>query len=172
MNTKGKAGNEKVPAKKTEPTKVPSKVGEVDLSKLITPEVYYAIQEVFLHLKVTESWRGKIPTQEGFSKEDKEALNLMVLAIMKDVWSPDGVNWEGFIPYVMLRLIRKRFTWDSKPSNKRYFTEKIPEFEEKLNEYAIKKMEEAGAGAFARYVQEEAKKVDSKTLRLYKAGYH
>lgn len=141
-----------------------------DVPQLITPEVYCAMQDVFLHLKVTESWRGKIPTQEGFSKEDKEALNLMALAIMKDVWSSEGVNFEGFLPYVMLRLIRKRFTWDSKPSNKRYFTEKIPEFEEKLNKYAVGKMEEEGAGDFARYVLEEARKVSSETLRLYKAA--
>lgn len=141
-----------------------------EVTPKVTPQVYCAMQDVFLHLKVTESWRGKIPTQEGFSKEDKEALNLMVLAIMKDVWSPDGVNWEGFLPYVMLRLIRKRFTWDSKPANKKDFTKKIPGFEDKLNEYAVGKMEEEGAGDFARYALEAAKKVDPKTLRLYKAA--
>jgi len=163
MDTEKKKGTKKA---SIQTTAVPDET----VSQLITPEVYYVMQDVFQHLKVTESWRGKIPTQEGFSKEDKEALNLMVLAIMKDVWSPEGVNFEGFLPYVMLRLIRKRFTWDSKPSNKRDFIEKIPEFEEKLNEYAIKRMEEAGAGPFARYIQEEAKKVEPRTLGQYKAG--
>ena len=163
-----KQGTTKVPIQNVSNETVPLIAPEV--TPKVTPEVYYAMQDVFLHLKVTESWRGKIPTQEGFSKEDKEALNLMVLAIMKDIWSPEGVNFEGFLPYVMLRLIRKRFTWDSKPANKKDFTKKIPGFEDKLNEYAVGKMEEEGAGDFARYALEAAKKVDPKTLRLYKAA--
>lgn len=151
-------------------TTAPVKVAVPNVSNLIDSNVYYAMQDVSLHLKTKESWRGKIPTQLGFSKEDKEALNLITFAIMKDVWAPDGVNWEGFLPYVMLRQIRKRFTWDSKPSNKRYFIKKIPNFEEELNEYAVKEMEKAGAGNFARYIQAEAKKVSSETVKLYKAA--
>jgi len=152
-------------------TTAPTKVAVPNLSGLITPEVYYVIQEVFLHLKLTESWRGKIPTQEGFSKEDKEALNLMVLAIMKDVWSPGGVNWEGFLPYVMLRLIRKRFTWDSKPANKKFFAERISKFERKLNEQAINQTEKMSANNFAQYIQNEADNmVSPDTLKLYKAA--
>jgi len=139
-------------------------------SPLVTCATYKSVANMFLRLKCSESWRGKIPTQEGFSKEDKEAFNLLIFSIFKEIMLDGDEDMSGFPAYVIKRLYKKAYTWDSKPANKAYFHAEIPQFEQKIEEYILGMMREQGNGEFAEFIDSEARKVSEKVLKVYKAA--
>ena len=139
-------------------------------SSLVTPEVIKRILEMFRTLKLNESWRGKIPTQEGFTKEDKEAFNLLVFAVLESIMLDDEDDLSAFPAYVIRRLFIKAATWDSKPENKEFFHDHVVDFDEEIQDYALGKMENEGTKEFISYIDAEASKLSAKVGRVYKAA--
>lgn len=138
--------------------------------KLITREVYKSLEEMFLRLKRTESWRGKIPTQEGFSKEDKEALNVIIFALFKPLMLDESDDVTALPAYLVRRLYRKAYTWDGKPSNMGYFRELAPDFDARLEDYILEMMRVRGIETFAEFIGKESGKLPEKVSRVYKAA--
>jgi len=137
---------------------------------MITWQEYMALKDMFEKLKNTESWRGKIPTQEGFSKEDKEALNVITFVLIKPVMLPHDADLTGIPAYILKRLFRKAYTWDAKPNNTEYLRKNIQEFDAKLEAYVRKTMVSRGIGDFARFIWDEAGRLSPEVLKVYKAA--
>lgn len=137
---------------------------------IVNPNTYYSLEKMLCRLKMTESWRGKIPTQEGFSKEDKEALNVIIFACIKEIMLSRDADLTGIPAYILKRLYKKAYTWDAKPVNTKFFRETIPEFDLKLETYVQSRMGEQGAREFAEFIRNEAAKLSPEVLRVYKAA--
>ncbi|MBP3284483.1 MAG: HD domain-containing protein [Clostridia bacterium] len=107
--------------------------------------VYFILAEAFYRLKLSESWRGLQKSQEGFSKEDKEALNALVAMVLVPIFQSEyGLicSIENMAKYVLYRIFKKAFLWDSKPQNKRFLEQKI-DFDAEAKKYVkecIRKM--------------------------------
>lgn len=137
---------------------------------LINSDTYTSIAQVFLSLKELESWRGKIRTQEGFTKEDKEALNLMIFAIIKPIMLDEEEDISGLPAYVIKRLYKKAESWDSKPDNQKWFNKYIPDFDLQLEDYVSASMKACLPKEFADFLEEESSKLSDKVIRVYKAA--
>lgn len=135
---------------------------------IITATEYRSMAHMLEGLKAKESWRGKIPTQDGFSKEEKEALNVMTFALIKEVMLPKGTDLTAFPAYVMRRLYTKAYSWDSKPANKAYFGRMIMDFRESIDTYVGEQMSETGG--FKKYLDEVASTLPDEAVKVYKAA--
>ena len=136
----------------------------------LSKNFYRFCAKFFLTLKNCESWRGKHPYHEGFSKEDKEALNAIVFIILVPIFMKEhniSCDTVGFPLLVLRRLIIKYSLWDAKPENKAYFKERIPDFDTKINEYSFKNCAENTSREFASWLFEAESKIDPKTRECY-----
>lgn len=140
------------------------------MSILITSEVYKSLGNMFLKLKLTESWRGRIPTQEGFSKEDKEGLNLIIFSIFKEIMLDENDDLTALPAYIVARLYKKAYTWDAKPGNMTYFRELFAGFDNSVEEYVFGIMESQTSKDFADFIKAEARKLPDKVSSVYKAA--
>jgi len=139
-------------------------------SNLVTPEVLEKFSEMSRRLKLTESWRGKIPTQQGFTKEDKEAFNLLVFVILEPIMLTDVDDLSSFPAYVLRRLFIKASTWDSKPANKEFFNNSVLDFDKKIKEHALSLIDTPKTHAFVQHMDETADKLPRRVRDVYKAA--
>ena len=136
----------------------------------LSKKFYRFCIKFFLTLKNCESWRGKHPYHEGFSKEDKEALNVIVFLILVPIFMKEhniSCHTVGFPLLVLRRLIIKYSLWDAKPENKAYFKERIPNFDEKVNNYAFGKCSDNTSYEFTSWLFDAESKIDPKTRECY-----
>lgn len=139
-------------------------------SILVTQEVLEQVSEMFRRLKLNESWRGKISTQEGFTKEDKEAFNLLIFVILEPIMLIEKYDLTPFLPYVVRRLFVKAATWDSKPDNKEFLHSAVFDFDSKIKEYALARIDTPETNAFLKYLDETAEGLHPKIREVYKAA--
>lgn len=135
--------------------------------------VYRFQSKVFLKLKNCETWRGKHPCQEGFSKEDKEALNVMSFVILVPIFKKElGIECDmvGFPLMFIKRLFTKYCLWDSKPENKAFFKKEIPDFERKIDEYAFKKCAKGTDSIFTAWLFDAENQVDKQTKECFEVA--
>lgn len=140
---------------------------------ILSEKLYRFCAKFFLTLKNCESWRGKHPYHEGFSKEDKEALNALTFLLLVPIFMKEcGTKCDlvGFPLLVFKRLVTKYSLWDAKPENKEFFKERVPDFDKKVNDYAFKKCEENTDNEFASWVFEAEREVDSLTRECYEVA--
>jgi len=108
--------------------------------------VFLCLAECFVRLKLSESWRGLQKSQEGFSKEDKEALNGLIALVLVPIFKEKyGIKCDinKLAKYVLFRVFRKAWLWDSKPTNKWFLSQKI-NFDERAKEYVSECLMEIG----------------------------
>lgn len=132
--------------------------------------VYSSQSKVFLMLKNCETWRGKHPCQEGFSKEDKEALNTMSFVVLVPIFNKElGVKCDmiGFPLMVIKRLFTKYCLWDSKPENKAFFHNEISNFDQKIDEYAFKNCAKSTDLKFTAWLFDAENQVDAQTKECF-----
>lgn len=132
--------------------------------------VYRFHSKVFLKLKNCETWRGKHPCQEGFSKEDKEALNVMSFIVLIPIFKEElGIECDmvGFPLMLTKRLLTKYCLWDSKPENKSFFKKEVPDFDYKVNIYSFKKCVENTDLAFTDWLFNAEALVDNQTRECF-----
>lgn len=139
-------------------------------SPLVNCEVMEKFSEMLRRLKLTESWRGKIPTQQGFTKEDKEAFNLLIFVILEPIMLTEDDDLSPFPAYVLRRLFIKAATWDSKPDNKEFFRNTVLDFDKKIKEHALNAIETPETHAFVSYMETTAEQLSKKVRDLYKAA--
>lgn len=99
--------------------------------------VFLVLAECFCRLKLCESWRGLQKSQEGFSKEDKEALNALIALVLVPIFKDKyGIECDikKMAKYAIFRVFRKAFLWDSKPNNKWFLRQRI-NFDERAKKY-------------------------------------
>ena len=128
--------------------------------------LYRFYSKFFLTLKNCETWRGKHPCHEGFSKEDKEALNAFTFVILAPIFKRElniDCDMVGFPLLVVKRLITKYCLWDSKPENKEFFKSSIPDFDKRVNEFAFKKCSNGTSNEFASWLFDAESKIDYQT---------
>ena len=99
-------------------------------NRLVTPEIYKFMASRLFKLKKTDAWRGKMQKTDGFKKEEKEALQAMVytvLAVYRQEVEGKVFNKSASIGFFMLRILKKSYTWDAKPYNKRALRDAVHE---------------------------------------------
>lgn len=105
------------------------------------PLLYIILAEAFNRLKACESWRGSQKSQEGFTKEDKEALNALLALTLAPIFKDRyGIPCcaGAMARRVLARVFRKAFMWDYKPNNIKVLKEAKPKFDEAAKEYVRK----------------------------------
>lgn len=139
----------------------------------IPQNIYRFQSKVFLKLKNCETWRGKHPCQEGFSKEDKEALNIMSFVVLAPIFKEEaGIECDmvGFPLMITKRLFTKYCLWDSKPENKAFLRNEVPDFAKKVDEYAFKKCVESTNSDFATWLFGTESLVDDQTKECFEVA--
>jgi len=82
--------------------------------------VYLTFADSVLRLKLNEAWRGLLMTNTAFTKEDKEALNAQIALVLIPIFEKEyGIKIDRgeLARYVLARIYRKSYLWDSKPEN-------------------------------------------------------
>jgi len=105
------------------------------------PLLYIILAEAFNRLKACESWRGSQKSQEGFTKEDKEALNALLELTLAPIFAElYGISWNPhtMAKRVLARVFRKAFMWDYKPKNIKVLREAKTDFDAAAQEYVRK----------------------------------
>lgn len=135
--------------------------------------VYRFQSKVFLKLKNCETWRGKHPCQEGFSKEDKEALNAMSFIVLAPIFDEElGIKCDmvGFPLMLTKRLLTKYCLWDSKPENKVFFQNEVPNFAQKVDEYAFFNCAQSTDLKFTAWLFDAENQVDAQTKECFEVA--
>ena len=110
-------------------------------SRLVTPEIYKFMASRLFKLKKTDAWRGKMKKTDGFKKEEKEALQAMVytmLAVYRQEVEGKTFNKSAAIGYFMMRILKKSYTWDAKPYNKKALRDAVHNYDFYEMLYVIK----------------------------------
>lgn len=132
--------------------------------------LYTAYSYLTLRLKENESWRGNTLPHAGFSKEDKEALNVFIFMILTPIFKKElGITCDltRFPIYFFKRLCSKAYLWDSKPANKKYLEEHIEDFNGRIESYVYNNLYVKLGNQFVDWLFTEANKLSPETLECF-----
>lgn len=132
--------------------------------------LYTTYSYLTLRLKENESWRGNTLPHTGFSKEDKEALNAFIFIILTPIFKKElGISCDlvRFPVYFFKRLCSKAYLWDSKPANKKYLKEHTPDFQDRIDDYIYRNLNEKLGVEFTNWLFEESNKLSPETLECF-----
>jgi len=144
-------------------------------SSLVTLATYKSFIRMIEKIKNCDSWCGKMEPHSGFSKELKEALNVLIFACLKDIMLPEDTDLSAFPAFIFKRLYRKAYTWDAKPENTQYLRGKVPHLDALLEQHAYKKLTEErfdgeDVKKFADFIWAEAAKFPKEAERVFRAA--
>lgn len=139
---------------------------------------YLLFERILKRLKHSETWRGKIKNLAGFFKEDKEAFNLMVFVFFKVIMLEPDEKLDGFLPYVLKRLLIKAEAWDSKPRNKKFYKENAENFDSDVSSAVLNLIvsefgddfDNTEIKEFIEFLEVESAKISPEVERVYKAA--
>lgn len=137
---------------------------------VVKPEIYTFLASRIFKVKQSDSWRGKKSCEIGYKKEEKEAFNAMIFVLLL-IYREQVENKEfdkmAVISYIIRRLIKKSYTWDSKPENKAMFLESVKGYDKFEMAYARAETIEEVGFAFTAMIHGYAEKITPEEELLF-----
>lgn len=142
----------------------------LDIPEIIQKNSYKFMGTCFFKLKTSDSWRGRKDADCTFSKEEKEALNVMIFFILLiKRYKEKGIpfNKNACIAYSIKRIIRKACTWDAKPENMEYIRSKIEGYDMSENNFVHEQFIKNSNKAFVDFLDVLASQISDEERELF-----
>lgn len=141
--------------------------------ELVTVKVYQFIGTRLFKMKLTDAWRGKMEKKSGFKKEEKEALNAIIfimLLVHRQEIEGKPFNKSACIGYILHRILKKSYTWDAKPENKRRLREEICNYDFCEMRYVKKESVQEAGLLFITQIFEMAQRISDEEKQLFETA--